>query len=382
VPNTAPLPLALFLTTFDPGGTERQMIELARRLDRSRWQVHIVCFRPRGAWYERVASVAASVKHVPVTSFKSPHVWRELFAFARWCRDTGIVVVHTTELWSNTFGLPGAAIARVPVRIGNRRELNPNKSLAQLLMQRVGYACAHTIVANSQAAADRLRFERVPERKIAVVPNGLDASLFNRFTARTPRSRLRTIAVVANLRPEKGHDVLIDAAPQVLARVPDARFLIVGSGPQMNTLVARAQRAGVADAFTFLGHCDDVAARLGEADVFVLPSRSEAFPNAVIEAMAAGLPIVASAVGGIREAIDHERTGLLVPPGDRDALAHAICRVMAEPAEAARMGAAAREHVDSRFDFDRMVAGFEAIYLRQLARRRMPVAERAELAAS
>jgi glycosyltransferase involved in cell wall biosynthesis len=367
------------MTAFEPGGTERQMIELVRRLDPARWSIHLACFRAEGAWYERAAAAAASVTAFPVTSFKSPRALAPLTAFARWCRDKRVAVVHTTELWSNCLGLPGAALAGVPVRIGNRRELNPDKTPAQIAMQRLAYTCAHTIVANSQAAADRLRAERVPAHKIAVVPNGLDASA---FAPRPPRSRLRTIAVIANLRREKAHDVLVDAAPEILSRVPDARFEIVGGGPERDALIARARSLGVASAFTFHGHCDDVPKRLREADVFVLPSRSEAFPNAILEAMAAGLPIVATAVGGIRELVEHERTGLLVPPDDPARLAAAICRVLDRPALAVTLGAAAREHTLARFDFDRMVAGFEHVYLTELARRGVTAAARTQLATS
>jgi glycosyltransferase involved in cell wall biosynthesis len=365
------------MTSFEPGGTERQMIELARRLDPEQWTVHVACFRASGGWFPRVAEVARSVVEFPVTSFKSPNLVRQMARFAQWCRRLNVAVVHTAAMPSNIFGLPGAAMARVPVRIGNRREINPDKSGVDIAMQRAAYACAHRVVANSRAAADRLLFERVPARKVIVIPNGLDTS---RFKARTLRTRPRRVAMVANLRPEKGHDVLIDAAPEVLARFPDAHFEIIGAGPELTALIARAEARGVLHAFTFFGHCDDVAAKLQDADLFVLPSRSEAFPNAVLEAMAAGLPVVASGVGGIRELIDHEQTGLLVPPDDARALAERIGRVMGDVPLATRLGAAARARADGRYSFDRMVGAFEAVYRSELTRRGVLAAPRARLA--
>ena len=374
-----PLPIAVVMTSFEPGGTERQMIELVRRLDRARWAVHIACFEAKGAWFPRAAEVAASVAEFPVTSFKSARTPRHLWSFARWCRRKQIAVVHTTELYSNIFGLPGAALGGVPVLIGSRREINPDKSAAQIAMQRAAYGFAHKVVANSRAAADRLRMERVPARKIAVVANGVD---FDRVPARQPRSRLRKVLVVANLRREKGHDVLIDAAPEILGRCPDTVFEIVGGGPELQTLVARAAQRGVLHAFTFLGHRDDVAARLADADICVLPSRSEAFPNAVLEAMAAGLPIVASGVGGILELIDDGQTGLLAPAGEPRPLADRVMRLMADPVEAARLGAAARDAARARYAFDRMVAAFDALYLSELTRRGILAADEPEWAAS
>jgi L-malate glycosyltransferase len=374
-----PIPIVSVMTSFDPGGTERQMIELARRLDPARWTVHVACFHTRGAWFSRVKEVAASIAVFPVTSFQSPEALKHLWAFARWCRAQKIAVVHTTELYSNIFGLPGAALAGVPVRIGNRREINPDKSAAQIALQRAAYGAAHKIVANSRAAADRLRAERVPARKITVIPNGLD---FGTVKPHSRRARLRKVIVVANLRPEKGHDVLLDAAVEVLRRFPDAHIECVGSGPLLESLIARADARAMLHAVTFLGQRDDVPARLADADLFVLPSRSEAFPNAVLEAMAAGLPIVASGVGGILELIDDDRTGLLVPAGEPQPLADRICRLMADPALAARLGDAAREETRARYAFDRMVAAFERLYLSELTRRGIVAAHEPQWAAS
>jgi glycosyltransferase involved in cell wall biosynthesis len=373
------IPIAFFMTSFEPGGTERQMIELVRRLDRERWAVHVATFRGQGSWFPRVAAVADSIAEFPVTTFRSARTLKHLAAFARWCRATRISVVHTTELYSNIFGLPGAALAGVPVRIGNRREINPDKSAAQIAMQRGAYAAAHVVVANSRAAADRLRVERVPARKIRVIANGLDVgAVAPRAFNPTPRK----VLVVANLRPEKGHDVLIDAAAIVLTRFPDASFEIVGGGPEREPLLARAAARGVQSAFAFVGHQNDVPAKLAAADLFVLPSRSEAFPNAVLEAMAAGLPIVASAVGGIVELIDDNRSGVLVPAGDPQALADGICRLMADGRLAARCGDAARADASASYSFERMVSAFESVYLTELAHHGVVVPAQPQLAAS
>jgi glycosyltransferase involved in cell wall biosynthesis len=376
---TAPLSVAIVMTGFEPGGTERQMIELVRRLSPARWNVHVACFHARGTWFGRVANAAASVAEFPITSFQKPSVVRQAVAFGRWCRAHRIAIVHTTELYSNIFALPAAALANVPVRIGNRREINPDKTPAQIALQRAAYACAHTVVANSHAAARRLALEGVPARKIAVVPNGVDLQPL------WPKSAPvggRTIIVVANLRPEKGHDVLIDAAAHVLHRFPDARFEVVGDGPERGRLTALAAARALSRSFSFLGHRDDVAARLGSSDIFVLPSRSEAFPNAVLEAMAAGLPIVASAVGGIPELIDDGRSGLLVPAGDPAALAERLCRLLADAPLAVRLGEAARAKAEAHDSFDRMVASFESLYLALLTRRGVVGAARPQLAAS
>jgi glycosyltransferase involved in cell wall biosynthesis len=280
---------------------------------------------------------------------------------------------------ANLFGQPSAALGGVPVRIANRREINPDKTSVEIAAQRASYAFAHKVVANSRAAATRLQLERVPARKIAVVPNGID---FQPYQPRCARDVLRTIVVVANLRPQKGHDVLIDAMPIVLRQFPDARFELVGSGSELESLQARARAQGVSHAITFLGHRDDVSACLSANDIFVLPSRSEAFPNAVLEAMASSMPIVASRVGGIPELIEDGHTGFLVPAGNPQALADRVCRLMANPPFAARLGDTARRVAQARYSFDRMVDAFERIYLTELTRRGVVAGGQPQLAAS
>lgn len=342
------------------------MIEVVRRLDPRRWTVHVACIQKSGAWLDRAAAGAASIDEFPIRTFRGTGALASMHAFAAWCRARRIAVVHTAELYSNIFALPGAAFAQVPVRIGSRRELVADKTPGQLALQRAAYTCAHKVVANAEASAALLRRELVPGGKVVVVPNGLDLTLFDAAPGRTPRRR---IVMVANLRPGKGHTTLIDAAAIVRRTFPDAHVDFVGDGTERHRLAEYIRARGLTAAFTFHGHCEDVPARLSAADVCVLPSESEAFPNAVLEAMAAARPVVASAVGGILEVVQHERTGLLVPPGDVDALAAALIRVLTDHETSARMAAAGRALVEARYSFDRMIAALEALYLAELTRR-------------
>jgi L-malate glycosyltransferase len=358
-----PLPIGIIFSTFDPGGTERQMTELVRRLDRSRWDVHVGCYSASGAWLERVRE-AAPITDFQIRSLRGRAMFRHAHAFARWCSERNLAIVHTTNMATNLFALPAAAYAGVPVRIGNRRDVNPGRAAHELIAQRFAYAFADRIVANCGAAAQRLRREGVPSRKIAIVPNGLDC---DGGIERGPIDSVRRVITVANLRPEKGHDVLIDAAALVLRRFPDARFDLVGGGVQLTALRDRAAKLGIAHAVSFLGHCEDIPARLAAADLFVLPSRSEAFPNAVLEAMAVGLPVVASRVGGLLEVIDEGRTGVLVPVGDAVSLAEAIGTLMANTALAGKLASAAHDAA-RRYSFTRMVAAFDALYLEEWTR--------------
>jgi glycosyltransferase involved in cell wall biosynthesis len=368
VPASArPYPIVFLLTSFDVGGTERQMVELIHRLDRSQFEVHLGCFHQRGALEGRAREGVASLASFPIHGFHRPATVAQWFAFARWCRRIGARIVHTCEFYSNVFGLPAATFAGVDVRIGNRRELvTPDKSSAQLACQRLAYSTAHVVVANSSAAAAQLRREGVPAHKIRTIPNGVDFDAFAR--SREPRP-LRRIVMVANLRAEKGHDTLIQAAPAILERHPDVEFWIVGDGPLRGVLEQDVAERGLGSRFVFHGQRQDVPALLAESDLFVLPSRTEAAPNSVLEAMAAGLPCVATRVGGIPEFVDDGVTGRLIHPDQPRALASALLDLIEHPDMSADLGRAARHHVQQQFSFDRMVAGFEALYHSELDKR-------------
>lgn len=361
----SPLPVALFFSQFLPGGTEGQMIELARRLDRRRFEVHLACLHRKGAWVSRAAANVNDIAEFPIHSFKRAHVLARMWQFAAWCRERRIAVLHATDLYSNVFALPAAALAGVPVRIGSRREINPDKSGGLITLQRASYACAHGIVANSTAVAERLRRERVSARAIRVIPNGIDVDAYRTRTSEGP---VRRIVTVANLRPEKAHEVLIDAFASLSKTDRRLELLVVGTGSRLEELKTIAAGRGVAARVRFLGHRDDVPLILPESDVFVLASRSEAFPNSLMEAMAAGLPVIATAVGGVPELVQDRVNGILIPPDDRGALVRALRCLIKDPAQAAALGRAARETIQSRFSFNRMVSSFEDLYLDLLHR--------------
>jgi glycosyltransferase involved in cell wall biosynthesis len=165
-------------------------------------------------------------------------------------------------------------------------------------------------------------------------------------------------------------DVLLKAAAILCRQRPDVRFRIAGDGTLRASLEARAAALGLGSHVQFLGHVDDVAALLRRSGVFAFPSLMEASPNAVIEAMSAGLAVAASDVGGIPEVIEHGRNGVLVAPGDAAALAAAIGALIEDRESCERLGAAARATIQARFSFDRMVDAFHSLYVTELRRRR------------
>jgi len=351
-------PIASFVDRFIHGGTQRQLIELLRRIDRKRFRVHPICFHDDGPWISRVADLGDPITRFPIHGFARPDTVRQLARFARWCRENDIAVVHTWEIYSNIFGLPGGALAGVPLRIGSRRGLGGPAAVRRL--QTLACRCAHRMVANSRAAANQLMSQGVAPERIQIIPNGIDLSMFRR---RDRFERTRKITMVACLREEKRIDVLIASVPRIVARYPDVVVQIVGDGRCREQLIQLATALGVVPNVRFMGHREDVPSILSESDVFVLPSESEAFPNVILEAMATGLPVVASKVGGIPELVVDGITGSLVPPANSDALAAALLDLLDHPGRAVAFGQAGRARIEQEYSFDRMVRQFETLYL-------------------
>ena len=359
--------LTLVISSFDRGGTERQMTELVRRLDRTRFDVHVVCFRKSGPWLPVVDAHASSVTEFPLRSLKSFSTARQIAALAGWFRTIEVDLVHTWDIYANLVALPAAALARVPVRIGSRRGIaSPIAVRGALRLQRLAYRAAHRVVANAAAAARQLQLEGVDAAAVTVIPNGI---VIEGPPAGAASQAAPIVITVANLRAGKGHDVLLRAAAQVVAAHPAVRFQFVGDGPLRGALEAQARELGIAAQVEFLGHRDDVNALLRRSTVFAFPSLMEAFPNGVMEAMAVGLPVVASNVGGIPELVDDGRNGLLVPAGDADGLASVINRLLGDPVQARIWGDAARQTIAAGYSFERMTRAFEGLYQRELAAR-------------
>jgi glycosyltransferase involved in cell wall biosynthesis len=357
-----PLPVAIVMTAFHPGGTERQMTELIQRLDPSRFRVHVACFHRTGVWLPRVEQAAAEVVEFPLRSFKSPQTLLAARAFVAWLRQRRIAVVHACDRYANIFGLPAAALAGVPLRIASRRELAPpDQTRAHRTAMRLAYRAAHRVVANSTAAAAMLEAEGVPAAKVLVISNGIDLSRFAPAVP-APLTGRRIIATVANLRPGKGHDVLLRAFAAVVGQVPGARLRLVGSGILREPLERLAADLGVAPSIEFLGHCENVQDVLSASHLYAFPSWTEAFPNGLIEGMAAGLPVVTTATGGMVELVEHGVNGLLVPPGDAGALAAALLDLMRTPVLADRLGSTARSTIQARYSFERMIREFDGLY--------------------
>jgi len=252
-------------------------------------------------------------------------------------------------------------------------ELRPPDNLPGRILRRLGWLMRpHAIFTSEPDRETGLRLDPIPRRRSSVVPLGIDLSAFDPARARpTLREELGVagpiVGTVGRLHPQKQQADLVAAAPAVLAAHPDATFVIAGEGVLHEELAAQIAGLGLEERFLLLGQRRDVPDVMASLDVFALTSAFEGLCLVVNEALALGTPVVATPVGGVRQTVLDGETGVLVPVGDTAALAEALVRLLSDPDEARRLGAAGRERVRHLYAQERMVAGTVAVYESLLA---------------
>jgi L-malate glycosyltransferase len=364
--------------SLNVGGTETQAVELVRRLPPAGYEVTLGCLKMEGPLQERLVGSGVEVMEFhPKGGLDTPAGAALLARLSLFLRRGHFDVLHAHDLWSNLLGVTAARLAGVPGIVSSRRGDLAGFSWYQgsrrVWLRRV-QNMGGVVLTNSTAARDALiREDGFKPDKLRVILNGVDTE---RFQGKSARSRLfpgvtgKVIVVVGNMHSDvKGHPWLIAAAPAIVREFPDTRFVFAGDGaarPQFERQVADLKLEAN---FLFLGLRSDVPDILSSADIGVLPSRSEGMPNAILEYMSAGLPVVASAVGGNRELVEEGVTGHLVPPEDSEALASTLLGLLRNPGAAARLGQNAREMIERKFSFGRLVREVDELYSELLASR-------------
>ncbi|OZM79404.1 glycosyltransferase [Pseudonocardia sp. MH-G8] len=358
------------------GGAERHVVTLAPALDPARFTVSVVCIGDEGALFTTLTR-----QGVPGRALHSRYRrLRALLGLIRIMRRERPDVVITRGYNADTLGRIAAALTRVPrsvVWVHNSSDITPRSPVRRVVYRLLdAVTSAYYGVAEVQRGylVDQLGF---PESKIEVIENGVDPA---RFRPPPPGERARvarelgisptgpTIGILAVLRPEKDHSTALHAMRTVLDEIPDARLVLIGDGPARGALEQLAEELGIARSVVFAGARSDVAPLLAVVDVVLLSSYTECFPLAVLEAMACGLPVVGTDVGGVPEMIDDGTTGRLVPPRDPRAMAEALIKLLRDPEPAAEMGRAARRRVEERFTLERSVRVAESTLLRTAGR--------------
>jgi glycosyltransferase involved in cell wall biosynthesis len=291
-----------------------------------------------------------------------------VWGLAGYLRAHRILLVHSFDFYSNILGILASRLARVPVAVASQRDLGDLRPPLQRRIHRAVLRRADYVLVNSDAVADRLQGNGaiVPGR-LMVISNGVDAARFSPGPTARSRSAELTVGTLANLRPEKGLADFVRAAALVTSLYPQHRFVIWGEGPLRPALESLIGELGLGGTVELRGRTTEPEAALRQMDIFVLPSVSEACSNALLQAMATGLAVVATEVGGNTELVADEITGLVVPPANPAALAKAILRLVEAPALAAALARRARQRVLGEFGIDRMLALMEGLYDHLLA---------------
>jgi L-malate glycosyltransferase len=358
----------LMIDSLQTGGSERQFVALSRSLDQKQFRVELGCIQAKGAFVEDL-----NLDTFPLGgSLYGWRSWKTRMRLGRHLREQRIDVAHAFDFYANLTLLPSARLAGIPVVIGSQRQLGdlltPMQSRAQSMM----FRWCDAVVCNSNAAAERLIQEGLPEDKINVIWNGLGPEAFAAMAPALPRRPgwLRVGMIARMNSSSKNHSLLLRAAARLQDRIPNVEFVMVGDGPLRSALEQEAASLGLGSRVQFLGDRRDIPAILASLDLTVLPSDSESLSNAIIESMAAGVPAVASRVGGNLELLTAER-GILVPAGEESSLADAMTGLLQNDALRIQMGQNCRRFALENFTIEQMRLRHEQLYMQLLARKRV-----------
>jgi len=366
-----PLRIAFLIDTIESptAGTERQLLLLLEGLDRSEFEPRL-CVLQRSKWLDTDFQLCP-VYVLGISSFKSPRAWWRILRFASWLWREKIDVLQAHFRDASLAGLPAAWLARIPGIVATRKNQGYWMTSRELVLQKLLNRIPDKFVANSEATRQWAhQTEGIALNRIRVIHNGFAGDYAPVSDDRRKAARellglpqdVPVAGIVANLRPVKRIDVFLRAASNAAKELPTARFIVVGEGDERGKLEALCAELGLTDRVMFLGRRSDVMDILPAFDVGVLSSDSESFSNAVVEYMAAGLAVVATDVGGCREALNDSPAGRLVPPDDSEALGKALAHLLADESALAHARLQHPLHVQNLFSRERYIAAYSDLY--------------------
>ncbi|HBG07891.1 MAG: hypothetical protein A2075_18970 [Geobacteraceae bacterium GWC2_58_44] len=350
-------------------GTEKQLLLLLKHLDRSRFQPSL-CVLRSSEWLLREFDLCP-LHIIDHASFKTARGWIKILEFSRFLGEGSFAVVQTHFRDSTVLGTVAARVAGVPNIVGTRRNQGYWHTTLELTVQKFLARWVTAFLSNSRNTRQWAeKTEGIAQDRMVVIHNALEVERYRRATESHRlafreklgfRSGSVIIGIVANLRPVKEVGTFIRAAKLVSDRCPEARFVVVGDGPDRADLEQLVAEIGIGSLVRFLGKRLDIPEILGCIDMGVLSSSSESFSNSIVEYMAAALPVVCTDVGGAREAIEDGINGFVVPTGDCTAMADRIVE-MVTSGDMASAGRSSREKAGELFSLPAIMRQYEAFY--------------------
>ena len=355
----------MILPSLIAAGMETVTARLAMQLAAAGHSVGVTCLLGEGPLADELRAAGHRVTVVPTPGLRTNVRPTQL---AGWLSTERPDVVHVhSGAWLK--GVRAARLAGVRRVVFTEHGLNDVEPWYNLVLKRCGGWLTDCVVAVSDPLREYLVGRvGIPASKVVVIPNGVDAARFRpgvsagELRARFGIGAAPLVGHVARLAPVKNQPLLVDAFARVRERVPDARLVIVGDGPERPTIEAQIRGRGLSDVVHLAGELRDVPAILREFDVFALPSRAEGTSMSVLEAMASGVPVVASAVGGTPALVDQGRCGVLVPPNDPDALAAALADLLLASERRRELARLARARIEAEYDEAAVARRYEGLY--------------------
>jgi glycosyltransferase involved in cell wall biosynthesis len=364
--------VAFVIDNMGLGGTELNAVRTAERMDRTRYDLRVICIGADGPLSARYRAMGIPIVNLPLRSLYGPTMLSVGLSFARWLRREHVQIVHAHDMYSNVFATLWGRLAGVPVVIASRRWWHslPNRKLR--MGNVAAFRMARAVLANSPQVARSVRdADKVPAERVWTVTNFADDEAFAQVASEA-RTKQRAawgvpegsvvVGCVARLVPVKDHATLVRAFGEVHERRPDTHLVLIGDGECRSMLEAQVQAAGLAGAVTFTGELRDGGNRHRMFDVSTLSSLSEGFPNTLVEAMAAGVPVVATAVGGSMDAVIQDETGFLVPPSSPHELAQALLRLVESPPLRRMLGDGGRERAMDVYRAEPALLALQSMY--------------------
>ena len=350
------------------GGGERIVLRLASLLPRYGFRASILTFAVHPESSFRPEDAPCAVYLLPLQNTYGPAAWRGALALRRLLRDEQVRIVQTffesSDLWAGAVTRLFSS-ARL---IWSRRDMGILRGAKHRWAYRALRRLPDAVFAvSAKVAAHVTSVDGVPPNRVHVIYNGIDLAP---PIPSNPMDSAPVVTTIGNIRHVKGHDILIQAAAQVVAEIPHVQFSIAGEilePAYFSELESQVAALGLSSNFRFLGNVEDLPSLLAAATIFVLPSRSEGFSNALLEALSMGLPCVATDVGGNAEALDDGSSGLIVPPEDVAALARALTRVLLDPALANNLSVEARRAATEKFTTNAMMRRIAEQYTQLLS---------------
>ena len=357
-------------TSGDRGGTERQFAIMAAALGRGAFRVETGCIHRRGSFFDGLPQI----QEFPLGGrFVSWRALQSYVVLGRYLRRNEVAVAHSFDFYTNLMLLPAARLAGTPVVLGSMRQLGDRLTTWQTrILSWVLRFLPDRIVCNSRAAAERLKQLGVPAQKLVVIPNALPEEVFQQTEPAFSRDgKTLRIGMVARMNEKvKNHPALLQAVALLMQEIPDIEVFLAGDGKLRPDLEKMAADLGIASNIHFLGERQDIPAILAGLDISVLTSTSESSSNAILEAMAAGLPVVATRVGGTPELVQHGETGFLVDSGDEAQLVEALRTLLQNESLRRQFGLRGREFARTRFGVASIQRQYEDLYTAVLLEKR------------